>query len=380
MTGRNNLKVTAFDSIAGLTGTLGERANYATLGNTFLCSEWLKCLDTTVLSKSLKPRLYVASNDAGPTGLLACGAEPGSSVLRAFTNYYSQDYRPTLASSRNESSTELAALIDATVDAIADDRPRWQQIDLDYLRSDRPDIDLLVAALGRNGFKSIVSQQYENWYLTTEGQSFETYFAARSSQLRNTITRKEKKIKKAHALDIKIYTQNDEALTKAIGEYIAIYNSSWKNPEPYPDFIPTFARMCADLGTLRLGVAYLDGTAAAAQFWITGNSRSLIYKLAYDERFAELSVGAVLSRELFKQSLDIDRVAEIDYGIGSEPYKKEWMSGVRNFKRLTAYNLKSIGGNVRFTKRAGGAAIKRVAQRLRPSAAAAPKTAAAQSK
>jgi hypothetical protein len=316
------------------------------------------------LSKHVTPRIYVvASRDNELYGLLACGYEPGSRTLSSFTNYYSQDFRPTLLGQSTAPATALPELVEAVIDAIAADRPRWRQVEFEYLRSDRPDATLLRAALRSRGFISILSRQYENWFLTTGGQNFESYFAQRSSQLRNTITRKEKKIKKSHALDIKIYTQNDAALAQAVGAYTAIYNSSWKNPEPHPDFIPTFARMCADLGILRLGVAYLDGQAAAAQFWIVSGAKALIYKLAYAEQFAELSVGSILSRELFKHAIDVDRVTEIDYGVGSEPYKREWMNSVRQFERLTAYNLLTVGGAVSIGKKVASAGLRRISSR-----------------
>ncbi len=361
------LKVSAFDSIDDLPATFAASASYAQLGETFLCAEWLRCIYTTALEKSMSARIYAATANDSPRGLLACGIDRETKVLRSLTNYYSQDYRPTLLSGLFSemavSDRSLAEFINATVDAIAGERPRWSQLEFEYLRSDRSDSQFLRSALRRHGFISIASRQYENWYLTCDGLDFDAYFAQRSSQLRNTITRKEKKIKKSHALEIKIYTRNDEELTKAVAEYNAIYNSSWKNPEPFPDFIPTFARMCADLGTLRMGVAYLDGQAAAAQFWIVSNARALIYKLAYAEQFAELSVGSVLSRELFRHALDVDRVKEIDYGIGSEPYKREWMNSVRQFNRLSAYNLASFVGASRLARRACLAAFKRIAKK-----------------
>ena len=70
----------------------------------------------------------------------------------------------------------------------------------------------------------------------------------------------------------------------------------------------------------------------------------MIYKLAYDEKFGHLGVGSILSRELFRIALDEDHVDEIDYGVGSEPYKKDWMTAVRQIRGLEANNLKTSKG------------------------------------
>ncbi len=51
---------------------------------------------------------------------------------------------------------------------------------------------------------------------------------------------------------------------------------------------------------------------------------------------------------MFRQALDVDRVRRIDYGMGSESYKREWMSasqeifGVRAHSRRTASGLARI--------------------------------------
>ena len=84
-------------------------------------------------------------------------------------------------------------------------------------------------------------------------------------------------------------------LEKGIADYEAVYNSSWKVPEPYPRFINGLLRTGAEQGWLRLGVAYMDDTPAAAQIWIVAEGIASIYKIAYDERFAKHSVLAATS-------------------------------------------------------------------------------------
>ena len=107
-----------------------------------------------------------------------------------------------------------------------------------------------------------------------------------------------------------------------------------------------------------------DGKPVAAQFWITTADEACIYKLAYDEQYAEMSVGAVLSREMFRQALDIDRVARIDYGVGSEAYKREWMSASQEIFGVRAYSRRSIGGLWQILYSNARAAAKRIVAKL----------------
>src|SRR5690606_28805628 len=97
--------------------------------------------------------------------------------------------------------------------------------------------------------------------------SFDQYFATLSSRTRNTVSRKEKKFSKGDGNRVDIVTGSD-GLEEALAAYRKVYDASWKVPEPYPDFIPGLARACAAEGCLRLGVAYVGGEPAAAQFWI----------------------------------------------------------------------------------------------------------------
>src|SRR5438132_2726210 len=107
-------------------------------------------------------------------------------------------------------------------------------------------------------------------------------------------------------------------------DFITVYNCSWKRPEPFPEFIPMLVAECAKLGILRLGMLYVDEKPAAGQLWINTDKKTTIYKLAYDEEYRASGVGSILSREMFRVAIDEDHADEIDYGIGSEPYKREW--------------------------------------------------------
>ena len=74
----------------------------------------------------------------------------------------------------------------------------------------------------------------------------------------------------------------------------------------------------------------------AAQFWTCEHGEALIHKLAYDERHAKASAGTLLTHALFRHVIDKDKVDLVDYGTGSDAYKRDWMEAARPRFRLTA--------------------------------------------
>ena len=303
--------------------------------------DWYECLYSTALAGTVRPRLYVVRDDAGAVlaCLFCCTREAQHRELSSLSNYYTMEFSPIIGVGADvrEVAHHLAQFIGA-------ERPLWHSVRLDYLKDSNPATAELVDALRRAGYSVRRHRQFENWYLDCAGINFDQYYAARPSRLRNTIERKGRKLHKIHDVRIELYRYPTDDILRGVHDYVTVYGSRWKRPEPHPDFIPDLARRLVANDCLRLGVLYADGRPVAAQFWITTMGEACIYKLAYDEQFADLSVGAILSREMFKQALDRDGSACIDYGVGSEAYKREWMSAAREIFGVRAYSRRTIRG------------------------------------
>lgn len=175
------------------------------------------------------------------------------------------------------------------------------------------------------------------WRINTKGMDFAAYWQSRPGRLRNTAKRKAK----AAALEIAIYRAFDAAAWAA---YEAVYEASWKPEEGSPAFMRALAEQEGAAGTLRLGIARKEGRPVAAQFWIVENGEATIHKLAYVEDAKQLSPGTILSVEMFREALDVDKVRLIDFGMGDDAYKAEWMEESAPLYRLTAYNPATING------------------------------------
>ena len=204
------------------------------------------------------------------------------------------------------------------------------------------------------------------WYEETSGLTFPDYVAARPSELRNTWHRKRRKLGRGNRLTT-YFIDDDNGLDRAVADYETVYAASWKSPELFPDFVPALIRLAGELRALRLGVYHLDGIPAAAQFWILWKGRAVICKLAHDKRFDDLSLGTLLTMEMFERVLTGDRPREISLGRGDDPYKKLWLPKRRERWGITAANPRTWRGLRRGLKRQAAMIYQRMRrERLLP--------------
>lgn len=328
--------------------------------NPFASSVWLRHFIAEVVADDWTLMAAQATGDAHSTMLLYHEAAAPARGL-ALANYYASLVSP-LASTALDRPRAIGALVD-DLSAL---RPRLATLRLAPLDADAPDTAALAGALAGRGWYLRRYFAFGNWTLPCDGLAFDTYLAGRDSQLRNTLARKTKKLLAGGTLEIATRPHEVDA---AMDAYDAVYAKSWKQSEPYPQFVRNWARRCAEQGWLRLGVARVGGVPIAAQFWFTIDRRASIFKLAYDEAQAAWSAGTVLGGHLFRHALDVDRVAEVDYLTGDDAYKKAWMTQRRERIGLVACNLRTVPGLAAAALEWAGHARSRL--RPRPAAVAA---------
>ncbi len=196
-------------------------------------------------------------------------------------------------------------------------------------------MQMLQQAMEAMGYECHRRFRFYNWIHRVQGQSFEDYMAARPSRVRNTITRKQRKLKREHGYTVRLYTDRD--LDQALEDYQDVYRASWKAYEQYEDFIGGLIERLSPPGWLRLAILYIDDKPAAAQFWFVANGKASIFKLVYDEAWKHYSPGSILIRYLMKHVIETDKVEEIDFLTGNDAYKQDWMSERRSRYALSFF-------------------------------------------
>jgi hypothetical protein len=284
---------------------------------------------------------------------------PGPATVEGLANFYTSFFGPAFDASGGGIEPIAAAL----AQAIWADRGSWDVCNFHPMDRESPMFPALETEFRRAGMLVQTYFCFGNWYLEVAGRSYGEYIESLPSQLRETIRRKGKKLEKQAGVEIRIITDG-RIPDSVIEDYGKVYLASWKTPEPFPDFMPGLIRTSAELGWLRFGIVYVDGEPAAAQVWIVDAGVASIYKLAYDERFARLSVGTVLTARLMQHVIDVDKVAVVDYLTGDDSYKKDWMSHRRERWGLLAINPRSPAGLLQAVKQVGGRAVRQLVRKL----------------
>jgi hypothetical protein len=328
---------------------------------------WYRHLADTTLDRRQRLRIYGIGH-AGPDLILPMHHDmPPRRWLKlrrlsALANFYTPLFGAATgaanAAAIDPADMQNGPKLTALVRAMAIEQPQWDVIDLHPLAVDSVTFSSVLAAFRDTG---MIVQRYfcfGNWYLSVNGRSYQDYFDSLPSGLRHTVMRKSRKLDDAKRLHIEIVTSG-AALEKAIAAYETIYRASWKPTEGFATFIPGLIRLCAQQGWLRLGIATIDDQPAAAQIWIVRNGVASIYKLAYVERFAKLSVGSILTSRLMHHVIDVDQVREVDYLTGDDAYKRDWMSHRRERWGIIAFNLHTVRGAMLALCHFGGRAVKR---------------------
>lgn len=352
---------TVYTDLAALPGRYESLLARAGSTSFFFTLPWFRnFVQSSVLAPHEGLRIYAvdaaAKQDAGRAVLLMRDSAPGGLIgartLGGLSNYYTSLFGPVLDSGE----PDLQGVLDALVSAMARGE-RCDTIDLRPLAADVPVFPALIRAFRNAGLAVQSYFCFGNWYLRVGGRSYAEYFETLPSQLKNTVTRKRKQLEKLKSRIVVCDSEN--GLEEALRAYEQIYAVSWKIPEPYPHFISGLCRTCAAQGWLRLGIVYVDEQPVAAQIWIVHAGIAAIYKLAYDERFAKLSAGSILTTHLMQRAIDVDKVHEVDYLTGDDAYKRDWMSDRRERWGIIAFNLRTPLGLLSAARHFGARAAKR---------------------
>lgn len=279
-------------------------------------------------------RIYVADDGSGVKGVLPLKHDGRKRWLESVSNYYTSLFMPIVGNPAD-------AVLYALAETVAGER--WDRVNLHPMDVESPVFEICSEAFRAAGMIVLPYFCFGNWYLEVGGRSYREYHDSLPSKLKNTLKRKTKQLFSGNEARIEIVA-NMEKIDEAIEAYDRVYNSSWKVPEPFPEFMPGLIRASAELGWLRLGLLFVGGEPVAAQIWIVKDGIASIYKLAYDERFSKLSAGSILTAALMEHVIDVDKVKEVDYLTGDDDYKRDWMSHRRERWGISAYNTKTLAG------------------------------------
>lgn len=278
----------------------------------------------------------------------------GKGRCTALANWYTLAFRPIFAGDPDNERKRLM------LKAIARRLRRMRNAPARILLQPVPSSDgssaLLAQAFRRAGWFVSITPVSTSWIANVTGLSFDEYWSQRPGQLRNTYKRKRNKAE----FQIEILDRFDDGAWR---EFESVYAESWKPQEGNPAFLRETAQYKGDRGKLRLGICRIDGRAVAAQFWVVDRGRAYIHKLAHREDVRELSPGTILSVEMFRHVIDVDRVDIIDFGTGNDAYKADWMDSSTALDCVAMYHPARLDGLIGAAREFVSALVRRVRQR-----------------
>ncbi|MDZ7752546.1 MAG: GNAT family N-acetyltransferase [Gammaproteobacteria bacterium] len=326
----------------------GQAAERSADANPFLSPPWFRLLAGTTIPEPAQAVWYRARAGAGQSVTLPLvrHARPYPWAPRRITslsNYYTPIYAPLAA------ATAVDGAVAAIARHIASERPAWDIVDLEPLDKQGSGFQVLRGGLEEAGFWVRPYFRFGNWYLKLAGRGYEEYRDGLPGRLKSTLSRKGRALERSARHEFQVATSLDD-LPWALPAYEAVYRVSWKRPEPLASFMPGLIELAAAEGWLRLGVLYIEGRPAAAQIWLVAGGVASIYKLAYDPAFKQFSPGTLLTAHLLRRAIDTDGVDEVDYLVGDDSYKQDWMSGRRERWGLFALNRATWRGRALMLK------------------------------
>ncbi|MEK6541686.1 MAG: GNAT family N-acetyltransferase [Pseudomonadota bacterium] len=285
--------------------------------------DWFEALHGACLS-DLEPLIGHASDDSGHSAWLFM-TRKGRSVF-ALANFYSFAWRPLWCGGPDD--TKKIALLATLASSL---KSHGAKLWLSSIPIEDGSAEALANALRSAGWIVACEATSHNHWLDTQGRAFAEWWAMRPGALRSTVQRKGKK----GLVALTITGQFNDA---DWDDYERVYRQSWKPPEGFPGFLRDWAKGEAVTGTLRLGLARIDGIVVAAQFWSCDNGVAYIHKLAHVAGHDAFSPGTLLTHALFAHAFDVDKVSRIDFGTGDDGYKRDWMEDSAALMTIRAWD------------------------------------------
>lgn len=199
-----------------------------------------------------------------------------------------------------------------------------------YLVTSLPEARVATLAAQAGGMLPFVRQRYTRHYLDFAG-GFEAWLAGLSSNARQGLKRKAKKIAAGGALDVRRFrTPEDLAAFHPVARAIS---ATTYQERLLGSGLPEDAGFLAamrDLGAagqVRAWLLYVGGEPAAYLYCPVQGDTVIYAFVGHDPRFNELSPGAVLQLEAMRDLFGEERFAAFDFTEGEGQHKRQFATG-----------------------------------------------------
>ncbi len=362
---RPAVDVRVYSTLDALSERAAEFLSAASRQSFFFSKEWFRIILDTAGLPVERARIYVAETAACVAAILIVREREHAGPLK--THVVTSPSRgldaylhgPLLDAEHGEAG------LDAIVGEMLRAAPPVHVFRFECLDPQSRECQTLLAALRRRHL--LVRTFDDTFVLYSEdvgGLTFDEYLLRRTPEMRDFLARQVDAVMGTGRGRFAFVAGGAE-FAAALVDYWLVDLKSWKSPEPYPDCGAKLIATALRAGSVRLGLLYVDGEAAAAQIWIVSAGRATLWRARFKSKFAMLSVGAVATFEMIRHIMATDRPRVLEFGPGNDPGRREWLA--RRHERIgcTVFNLRTAKGLAVFARHGGGLLAAGLRQRLR---------------
>jgi CelD/BcsL family acetyltransferase involved in cellulose biosynthesis len=213
----------------------------------------------------------------------------------------------------------------------------WQILVLSNLAPDAPAARQLCESLATRGH---VIRRQPLWtapYLELRGD-WDTYLATLTPTRRQTLRRKERQLRREHAVTVTDY--DGDRIDDGLRHLMSLHESRWQGGAfQAPGMRPLHRRFAVELAARRqLWLATLDvgGAPVAAWYGFTRGDTVYFYQSGRDPSWERYSVGLILMGTMIRRAIE-GGYRRFDFLRGADPYKRQWTSTQRVTEEITVF-------------------------------------------
>jgi len=164
------------------------------------------------------------------------------------------------------------------------------------------------------------------------GLTWDDYLAARSSNFRSQVRRKERKLERDHGMTYRLSEGGPEQLSRDLDSLFELHRARWREEgsgafdDTREAFHRDFASVAAERGWLRLWLAEVEGQPIAAWYGFRFAGADWYYQFGRDPQWDRSSVGLVLLAHTVRDAIESGQ-REYKLLRGGEGYKDRFATG-----------------------------------------------------
>jgi CelD/BcsL family acetyltransferase involved in cellulose biosynthesis len=173
----------------------------------------------------------------------------------------------------------------------------------------------------------VVLKREANLTLEFAGQTWDDFFASRSSNFRSSIRSKANRLGKRHRVTYRL-ADEPASFERDFDQFVALHRSRWPSGSSFTDAEPfhrDFASLASARGWCRLWFLEVDGEARAAWYGFRFAGVDYYYQAGRDPTWDGYSVGLLLHVHTIREAAT-DGVREYRFLRGDEHFKSRFAS------------------------------------------------------